>query len=99
MGELIMDQVFGAILDHGDLLQDDPPFLLYVFGVESGVADHIAEQVDRHRQLLSEDLDEIATDFTAGKTVDKTADRIDFAGDRLSCAALRAFEEHVLEKM
>ena len=99
MGKLVVDQIFGAILDHGDLLQDNPSLFLYVIRTESGVTDHIAEQVDRHRQFFSEDLDEITAEFTAGKAIEKTTYRINLAGNRLRGAPIRAFEKHVFDKV
>jgi hypothetical protein len=101
--EIIAEQVvnifFRVILHHGDLLKDDPTFLLDFIKVEQGMAKEVTEEVYSHRQLVCHDLDVITAELTAGEAVQDTADRIDLLGDELGITARSPLKEHMLEKM
>jgi hypothetical protein len=98
-GKLVMNRFLRAVLDHGDFLEDNPSFLLYVIKIEFGIADQIAQQINCHRQLFGEDFDKVAAVFPAGETIEEAANGIDFAGDSLGAAPVGAFEEHMFNEV
>jgi hypothetical protein len=99
VGKLVVNRFLRAVLDHGDLLEDNPTFLLYVIKIEPGMTDQIAKQINRHRQLFGEDFDKVAAVFPAGETIEEAANGIDFAGDSLGAAPVGAFEEHMFNEV
>ena len=99
LGEQLVDEVVGRVLDHLDLFEDDLLFALDVVGTEPRVHDDVRQDVDGKRQVLVEDLDVVAGVFLGGEGVHLAADRIDRLGDVLGRPRRRALEEHVLHKV
>ena len=73
-GELVVDRFFRAVVNHGDFLNNNATFFFNIVEIEFGIADQVTEQINRHRHLLSEDFNEITTEFTTGKAVEESAD-------------------------
>ncbi|CDN45103.1 hypothetical protein BN871_GL_00050 [Paenibacillus sp. P22] len=98
-GSLVMDLVVRRVLVHGDLFEDDVLFLRQFFLVEPGVEEHVRESIDRKRQMLVEHLGEIACIFLCRERIHIAPDAVEQVGDILGAACIRAFEEHMLDKM
>jgi hypothetical protein len=60
---------------------------------------HIAEHIDRYRQMLIQHFNVEADRFLAGKGVHIAADRVDLAGNVLRCPVARPLEHHVLDEV
>jgi hypothetical protein len=99
LGENLVDQIVGRVLDHLDLFEDHLLFALDVFFREQRVADQVREDLDRERQVLVEHLGVVAGVFLRRERVDLAADRIDLLRDLLGVARRRALEEHVLDEV
>ncbi len=83
LGENLVDEVVGRVLDHLDLFEDD---LLLAFDVdlaERGAKDDVRQDVDRKRQMLVEHLDVIARVLFGRKRVELAADGVDRLGNLL----------------
>ena len=74
LGEQLVDQVVGRVLDHLDLFEDDLLLALDVFVQEQRVGDQVRQDLDRQRQMLVEHLQVIAGVFLRRKGVDLAAD-------------------------
>ena len=99
LGEDFMHQVVGIVLIHLDLFQDDATLAHDLVGVEDRMQDHVAQNIDRERQMLVQDLDVEADRLFAGKGVHVAADGIHLAGDIFGGAVGCPLEHHVLDKM
>ena len=53
LGEELVDEVVGRVLDHLDLFEDHPLLALDVVGRERRTADEIGQQVDREPRCSS----------------------------------------------
>jgi hypothetical protein len=58
--EDVADQVGRVVVAHGDLFEDHPALGLDVRLGEHRVGDHVADQVDRHRQVGAEHVRVVA---------------------------------------
>ena len=68
-------------------------------GAKRRTLHHVAEQIDRERQVLVEHLDVVARVFLGRERVELAADRVDLLRDLLRRPRRRALEEHVLDEM
>ena len=89
LGENLVHQVVGRVLDHLDFFKDHALFAHDVGRHERRPKNHVAEQVGRQRQVLVEHLDVVAGVFLGRKRVQLAADRVDFLRDLLGRAARR----------
>src|ERR1700756_4638967 len=97
--EDLMDEVVGVILIHLDFFHDHAAFPGDVGGIEYGIEHQVAENVERHRDVLVKNLDVEADAFLGSKSVHVAANGIDLARDFLRGTVLRPFEDHVLDEM
>src|SRR5215470_3694749 len=94
-----MDQVIGIVLVHLDLFQDHAFFAGDVFGLENGIEDKVAENIQGYGQMLVQDLDVEADGFLARKGVHVAANGVHLPGNISSGTALGALKYHVLNEM
>ena len=99
LGEQLVDEVVGRVLDHLDLFEDDLLLALDVVGAERRVHHDVGQHLDGQRQVLVEHLDVVARVFLGGEGVHLPADRVDRLGDVLGAAGRGALEEHVLDEV
>ena len=99
LGEELVDQIVGRVLDHLDLFDDDLLLALDVDRRKRGIEHDIRQDVDGQRQMLVEHLDVVARVFLGREGVELTADRVDRLGDVLRAARPGALEEHVLHEV
>jgi hypothetical protein len=99
LGEQLMDQIVGRILDHLDLFEDDLLFPIDVFLAEARPHDDVREDLDGERQMLVEHLDVVARVFLRRERVHLPADRIDRLRDVLGGARVGPLEQHVLDEV
>ncbi|MNC85040.1 hypothetical protein D3C83_06120 [compost metagenome] len=99
LGEELVDEVVGRVLDHLDFFEDHLLLALDVFGAERRVHDDVRQDLDRQRQVLVEHLDVIAGVLLRGEGVHLAADRINRLRDVFGRARGGALEEHVLDEM
>jgi len=97
--EHLVDQIVGRVLDHLDLFEDDALLLRDFARRERRPHQHVAEQIDRRRQVLVEDFDVVARIFLRGEGVELAADRVDRLRDLLRRPRRRALEEHVFDEV
>ena len=81
LGEDLVHQVVGIVLVHLDLFQDDAALARDLLGVEDRMQHHVAENIDRDRQMLIQNFDVEADGFFAGEGVHVAADGVHLAGD------------------
>ena len=89
LGEDLVDEIVGRVLDHLDLFEDHLLLALDVLVGELRMQDDVGQQVDRQRQVLVEHLDVVAGVFLRGEGVELAADRIDLLGDVLGRCGCR----------
>jgi hypothetical protein len=94
-----MEKIFGVVHVHLDFFEDDLALFFLVLGIELGAKNEVGENVERNGEMRVEDLGVEADLFLGGKGVEHAADGIHFAGNVFGGAALRAFKDHVLQKM
>ena len=99
LGEQLVDEVVGRVLDHLDLFDDDLLLALDVVAAERGPHDDVGQDVDRQREMFVEDLDVVARVFLGGEGVHLPADGVDRLRDVLGAPRRGALEEHVLDEM
>jgi hypothetical protein len=99
LGEHLVNQVVGRVLDHLDLFEDDLLLALDIVLAERRTHDDVGEDVYGQRQVLVEHFDVIAGVFLGGEGIHLAADGVDGLGDVLRAAGGGALEEHVLDKM
>ena len=97
--EKIVNVIVRGIFRLGNLLQDHRALALDFLGIETRVEKNIAEQIDRQRQVLVENLGVVAGMFFGGKGVDHAADGVHLLGDLRRAAPLRALEKQMLDEV
>ena len=83
LGENLVDEIVGRVLDHLDLFEDDLLLAFDVDLVERGAKDDVRQDVDGKRQMLVEHLDVVAGVLFRRKRVELAADGVDRLGDVL----------------
>src|SRR5215471_11488791 len=99
LSEDFVDEVVRVVLVHLDLFENDAPFADDVLGIKYRAKHQVAEDIERNRQMLIQDLDVETDAFLGGKSVHIPTDGVDLAGDLLGGATLGAFEDHMLDEM
>ena len=72
-----MGDVVGVVVVHRDLVEDHVTLGLDVVGGDQRGGDHVAEHVDRERQVLVEHARVEAGVLLGGEGVELTADRVE----------------------
>src|SRR6266508_933794 len=93
----VVDKLLGAVLDHGDLLQDD-----LALGVEVGEGrceDHVGHHVERLLDVVVEDPSIDDRVVARGRGVELAAEGVEDLGDLLGRVGPGTLEEEVLEEM
>ena len=98
-GEELMNQIVRRILHHLDLFEHHLLFALDIVRGECGAPDDVGEDIERHRQVLVENLDVVAGVLLGGKGIHLTADGVDFLRDVLRRPRRCALEQHVFDEM
>ncbi len=96
-GELVVDDVAGVVVVHGDLLEDDAALGLDVLGADQRIGHHVADDVDGQRQVDVEHPRVVAGVLLGGEGVQVASDRLDGGGDLHRGPRARALEQQVLE--
>ena len=99
LGEEVVDHVVRVVVVHRDLVEDHVALRLDVVGVQQRVGDHVAEDVDRQRQVVVEHPRVEAGVLLGGERVELAADRVERHRDVHRAAAAGALEEQVLEEV
>jgi hypothetical protein len=76
LGEQLVDQVVGRVLDHLDLFEDHLLLALDLVGDERRTQHDIGKKVDGQRQMLVEHLDVVAGVFLGGERAMSSALRV-----------------------
>jgi hypothetical protein len=97
--EEIVDELVRSVVHHPDLLEDDLALLFDLRGIEIGVEHDVGEQIERHGEMLVQDLGVETGVFLGGEGVDLSADRVDGQGDFLGAPIGRALEQKMLNEM
>ncbi len=99
LGKDFVDEIVGIIFVHLDLFDDHAAFADDVGGIEDGIQNQVAQNIERGGDMLVEHLDVEADAFLGGEGVHVAADGIDLARDFFRRAVLGPFEDHVLDEM
>ena len=99
LGEQLVHQVVGRVLDHLDLFDDYLFLALDVFPVKRRVEHDIGKNIDGTRQVFVEHLDVVAGTLLGRERIQQAAHRIDLLGDALRRPRRRAFEQHMLDEV
>ena len=99
LGEQLHHEVVRRVLDHVDLLEDDLLLLGHLLGIEQGVDDDVAQDVDGQGQVLVEHLQVEGGVLLGREGVHVPADGVDLGRDDLRRPVLRALEDHVLDEV
>ena len=99
LGEQLVDQIVGRILDHLDLFDDHFLLALDVVRGQRRVEDDVGEDVEGERQVLIEHLDVVARVFLGRECVELPADRVDGLRDIFRRPRRGPLEEHVLHEV
>ena len=95
--ELVVDEVRGIVVAHGDLLEDHPALGVDVLGADQRGGDDVADHVDGQRQVAVEHPGVEAGVLLGGERVHLPADRVEQRGDLHGLAPAGALEQQVLE--
>ena len=87
LGEELVHEIVGRVLDHLDLFEDDLLLALDVVGREHRVRHEVGEDVGGQRQVLVEHLDVVAGVFLRRERVELPANRIHLLRDVFGRAA------------
>ena len=102
--ECLVGQVFPHILIHGDLIEDHAPLHPEIIGVETGMEQHIEQDVQHPPRLGrtgigGEDL-RVKPGVLPGRVgVETAAERVDFLGNTPGSPFFGPFEQHMFGKM
>ena len=99
LGEQLVHQVVGRVLDHLDLFDDHLFLALDVFLVKRRVEHDIRKNIDGTWQVFVEHLDVVAGTLLGRERIQQAAHRIDLLGDALRRPRRRAFEQHMLDEV
>ena len=91
--EEFVDVVVRRVLDLGYLLDDDRPLAVDLVLREHRLGEDVAQQVERERQVLAQDLGVVAGVLLAGERVPHAAHRVDLLRDGGRGAPLSPEEE------
>ena len=97
--EQVVHDVVGVVVVHRDLVEDHLTLGLDVRRCDQRAGQHVAEHVDRHRQVLVEDPRVVAGVLPRGVGVELAADRVERGGDVHRRAGVGALEQQVLEEV
>ena len=97
--EELADEVVRRVLDHLDLLENDAALHLHVVVGEAGMKNQVGEKVERHVDLLVQDVCVEGGVLLAGERVDVPAEKIDEERDLRGRSGLGALEHEMLEKV
>ena len=89
----------GVVFVAADLLEDDQPLPLELFGVDVGVAGHVDEHVEGLWPRVRLDGRMKAQLVPCGPRIEVAAEALDGGGCPAQTAARRALEQHVLEEV
>ena len=99
LGEQLMNQVVGRVLDHLDFFEDHFLFTTDVDLAERRVHDDVGQHLDRQRQMLVEHLEVVAGVLLGREGVHLPPDGVDGLSDVFSRARVRPLEKHVLDEV
>jgi hypothetical protein len=91
--KLVVQRLFRVVIAHRDLLEDHAALQIDICGIESGVAQHVADQVDGEIKITVQHMCVKAGVLLGGERVELTADHVDLLGDRRCRASRGAFEQ------
>ena len=99
LSEHFVHEIIRRILDHLDLFEDDALLAVDVRWTERRPHDEVAQQIDRDRQMIVENLDVVAGVLLRRERVELPADGVDRLRNRLRRTRRRPLEQHVLDEM
>ena len=97
--EEVVHHVVGIVVVHGDLVEDHLALRLHVLGGDQRGGDHVAEDVERHRQVVVEDPCVVAGVLARGERVELAADLVEGSGDVHRRAGRGALEQEMLQEV
>ena len=97
--EQVVNKIVRGIFGLRDLLEHDLTLAVDLFGVKARFEEQVGEQVNRHHQVLAQNLGVIAGILLAGEGVEHTSDRVHLLGDLRGGALLGALEEQMFDEM
>ena len=95
--ELVVDEVGGIVVAHGDLLEDHAPLGVDVLGAQERGGDDVADHVDGQREVAVQDTCVEARVLLGGEGVHLPADSVQRRGDLEGLPAPGALEQQVLQ--
>jgi hypothetical protein len=99
LGEQLVDQVVGGVLDHLDLFEHDLLFSFDVGRRKRWSPDDIGQHIKGNRQMFVEHLDVVARILLRREGVHLAADRVDRLRDVFRATSRRTLEQHVLDEV
>jgi hypothetical protein len=99
LGEELVNQIVGGVLDHLDLFEDHLLLALDLVEREGGMEHQVRQDVEGPRQVLVHHLDVVAGVFLRRERVEVAAHRVELLRDVLGGATFGALEEHVLDEV
>ena len=97
--ELVGQRVFGVVVAHRDLLEDDVAFQLDIARGATPVEHHVTDQVDRQREVAVEHVRVVAGVLLGGERVQLAADRVHRLRDVDSGARRGRLEQQVFQEV
>ena len=99
LGEQLVDEIVGSVLDHLDLFEDHLLLALDLVDRKRRVQHQVRQDVEGPRQVLVHHLDVVAGVLLRRERVEVAAHRVELLRDLLRAAPLGALEEHVLDEV
>ncbi len=97
--EHLVHQVVRRVLDHFDFFEHHTLLARNLLGRQRRPQQHVAQQVERNRQMFVEDFDVVPGVLLRRERVDLSTNGIDLLREVTGRPRIGALEEHVLHKM
>ncbi len=95
----IVDIIIRSVFRLRDFLENHGALALDLFGVETGMQENIAQQIDGQGQILVQHFGVVAGVLFGGKGVDNAAHGVHLFGDLRRAATLGALEKQMLDEV
>src|SRR6185437_4600525 len=97
--ELVGQRIFGVVVAHRDLFEDNVAFQLDIACGATPVEHHVTDQVDGQREIAVEHVRVVAGVLLGGERIQLTTDRVHRLRDVDCGARRRRLEQQVLQEV